>query len=105
MKVKIDFFFAKIEMDRKIDAIQYLDGVKQIKNSEKSIEISINFLTVKKGLKSNTKACYLFLSIFVISLEQWFSTGVPRKALGVPRKAPGVPPIYELDVYLLVNCS
>ena len=32
------------------------------------------------------------------SLEQWFSTGVPRKALGVP-------PIYELYVYLLLNCS
>ena len=36
-------------------------------------------------------------------LYQWFSTGVPRNPW-VLRKALRVPPIYELDVYLLVNC-
>ena len=45
---------------------------------------------------------FLFLSF--VSLDQWFSTGVPRNPW-VQQKALWVRPIYELDVYLLVNCS
>ena len=36
--------------------------------------------------------------------DQRFSTGVPRNPW-VPWKALEVPPVYELDVYLLINCS
>jgi len=38
------------------------------------------------------------------SLNQWFSTGVPRNPR-VPQKAVWVPPISKFNWYLLVNCS
>ena len=48
------------------------------------------------------KVFYL-LRVFY-TLDQWFSTEVPRNPW-VPWKALGVPPFSKLDVYLLVNCS
>ena len=55
--------------------------------------------------------CHLIHQAFVVCLYwncfiriQWFSTGVPRNPW-VPWKALWVPPIYEIDVYLVVNSS